>query len=176
MWNALIRIWHFHVTTLKMADTSQPRPVNQRVIRDRLSMWEAKTNPTAPLTAKQKDALIELTAIAAERPVPPEVRIFVEAMFVIFRQIELSLPHPPPTPPAHLLCAQYRWICKDPRFPCLPAWHREFNHFQCRLQRKSDGQSRPISMKRLLRYPHWPFLCDFVAQTAVHPPPLKSNP
>ena len=100
MWNALIRIWHFHVTTLKMADTSQPRPVNQRVIRDRLSMWEAKTNPTAPLTAKQKDALIELTAIAAERPVPPEVRIFVEAMFVIFQQIELWQP-PTPTPTPH---------------------------------------------------------------------------
>ena len=97
------------MTTLKMADTSHPRPVNQRVIRDRLSMWEAKTNPTAPLTAKQKDALIELTAIAAERPVPPEVRIFVEAMFVIFQQMSLdSPPHPPPTPPTHLLRAQYR--------------------------------------------------------------------
>lgn len=60
-----------------MADTSQARPVNQRVIRDRLSLWEAKTNPTAPLTGKQKDALIELTSIAAERPMPPEVSIFV---------------------------------------------------------------------------------------------------
>ncbi|XP_076454216.1 conserved oligomeric Golgi complex subunit 3-like [Babylonia areolata] len=56
-----------------MADTSQTRPVNQRVIRDRLSLWEAKTNPIAPLTPKQKDALIELTAIAAERPLPPEL-------------------------------------------------------------------------------------------------------
>ena len=85
-----------------MADTSQARPVNQRVIRDRLSMWEAKTNPTAPLTAKQKDALIELTAIAAERPIPPEVRIFVEAMFVIFQQTEIrQSPHPPPPPPTH---------------------------------------------------------------------------
>ncbi|KAK7484256.1 hypothetical protein BaRGS_00024505 [Batillaria attramentaria] len=56
-----------------MADTSQVRPVNQRVIRDRLSLWEAKTNPIAPLTSKQKDALIELTAIASERPMPPEL-------------------------------------------------------------------------------------------------------
>ncbi|KAK7090645.1 conserved oligomeric Golgi complex subunit 3-like isoform X2 [Littorina saxatilis] len=56
-----------------MADTSQTRPVNQRVIRDRLSLWEAKTNPIAPLSGKQKDALIELTAIAAERPMPPEL-------------------------------------------------------------------------------------------------------
>ena len=71
-----------------MADTSQARPVNQRVIRDRLSLWEAKTNPTAPLTAKQKDALIELTSIAAERPIPPEVRIVVAVLFLVR--------HPPP--------------------------------------------------------------------------------
>ncbi|KAL8567225.1 hypothetical protein ACOMHN_046635 [Nucella lapillus] len=56
-----------------MADTSQSRPVNQRVIRDRLSLWEAKTNPIAPLTPKQKDALIELTSIAADRPLPSEL-------------------------------------------------------------------------------------------------------
>lgn len=56
-----------------MADTLQTRPVNQRVIRDRLSLWEAKTNPTAPLTSKQKDSLMELTTIAAERPLPPGV-------------------------------------------------------------------------------------------------------
>ncbi|XP_025080058.1 conserved oligomeric Golgi complex subunit 3-like isoform X2 [Pomacea canaliculata] len=56
-----------------MADTLHSRPVNQRIIRDRLSLWEAKTNPTAPLTSKQKDALMELTAIAAERPLPPEL-------------------------------------------------------------------------------------------------------
>lgn len=59
-----------------MADTSQLRQfntVNQRIIRDRLSLWEAKSNPTAPLTVKQKDVLIELTTIAAERPLPSEL-------------------------------------------------------------------------------------------------------
>lgn len=65
--------FYFLNASTSMADTLHSRPVNQRIIRDRLSLWEAKTNPTAPLTSKQKDALMELTAIAAERPLPPEV-------------------------------------------------------------------------------------------------------
>ncbi|KAJ8310120.1 hypothetical protein KUTeg_011985 [Tegillarca granosa] len=56
-----------------MADTShlqQGKPVNQRTIRDRLSSWEAKVDPKAPLTDKQKDAFMEMSAVVTERPMP----------------------------------------------------------------------------------------------------------
>ncbi|XP_067668938.1 conserved oligomeric Golgi complex subunit 3-like isoform X2 [Haliotis asinina] len=52
-----------------MADTLQSAS-RQKLIRERLSLWEAKTNPKAPLTTKQKDAIIELTSFVTERPLP----------------------------------------------------------------------------------------------------------
>ncbi|XP_069103454.1 conserved oligomeric Golgi complex subunit 3-like isoform X2 [Argopecten irradians] len=55
-----------------MADTSA-LPVNQRVILDRLHAWESTTDPKAPLTANQKDVLVELTAKTSERPFPKDL-------------------------------------------------------------------------------------------------------
>ena len=56
-----------------MADTLQNKPVNQRIIRDRLAAWESKTNSKATLTDKQKDSIVELTTKASERPIPSDV-------------------------------------------------------------------------------------------------------
>lgn len=58
-----------------MADTLQNKPVNQRIIRDRLAAWESKTNSKASLTDKQKDSIIELTTKASERVIPEDVSI-----------------------------------------------------------------------------------------------------
>lgn len=55
-----------------MADTSLPG-VDQRRLRERLSQWDAQTNPKAPLSTLQKDAIIELTNFANERPLPKGV-------------------------------------------------------------------------------------------------------
>ena len=58
-----------------MADTLLP-VADQRKLRERLSLWDSTTDPKAPLTTLQKDALIELTKFASERPLPKEVRRF----------------------------------------------------------------------------------------------------
>ncbi|XP_041353506.1 conserved oligomeric Golgi complex subunit 3-like isoform X2 [Gigantopelta aegis] len=50
-----------------MADTSM------KLARDRLSLWESKVNPKAPLTDKQKNVLMELTATTTQRPFPEEL-------------------------------------------------------------------------------------------------------
>ncbi|BFZ06191.1 hypothetical protein BsWGS_09229 [Bradybaena similaris] len=54
-----------------MADVShQYRPVDVRVIHDKVSSWEAKVDSTAPLSTKQRDAIHELSIVASRRPVP----------------------------------------------------------------------------------------------------------
>ena len=59
-----------------MADTLQPR--NSTVVknlRDRLAAWDAKVDPIAPLSEKQKDGFIELTTLSGNRGLPVEVRL-----------------------------------------------------------------------------------------------------
>ena len=58
-----------------MADTSQGRPVDPRVIRDRLSLWESKVDAKAPLSKDQRDLIHDLSLIAADRPLPTNVSI-----------------------------------------------------------------------------------------------------
>ena len=55
-----------------MADTSIHN-FDQKKLRENLSLWDAKSEPKAPLTTAQKDLFIELTSFAAERPIPQEV-------------------------------------------------------------------------------------------------------
>lgn len=47
--------------------------LNQKVLREKLGSWEAKTTPRAPLSEKQKDSFMELTAVASNRALPKEV-------------------------------------------------------------------------------------------------------
>jgi len=61
-----------------MADTLQNKPVNQRIIRDRLAEWESKTNSKASLTDQQKDSIIEITQRASEREIPSDVSVMTK--------------------------------------------------------------------------------------------------
>ena len=56
-----------------MADTSQRGPVDPRIIRDRLSLWESKDIPKAPLSSKQREFVHDLSVIASERPISQDV-------------------------------------------------------------------------------------------------------
>ena len=44
-------------------------------LRDRLSAWDGKTDPKAPLTDRQKDVFIVLTTQSATRRLPVEVSL-----------------------------------------------------------------------------------------------------
>lgn len=55
-----------------MVDTSLPG-FDQRKLRERLSQWDAQSNPKAPLSTFQKDVLIDLSNFANERPLPKDV-------------------------------------------------------------------------------------------------------
>ena len=56
-----------------MADTLSLQSKLKNV-REKLVEWDAKENPTAPLTEKQTDIYLDLTTACASRPVPVEVR------------------------------------------------------------------------------------------------------
>ena len=56
-----------------MADTLHK--MQPKSLRERLTAWEAKSDPTAPLTNKQKDSFIELTTQSSNRALPIEVSV-----------------------------------------------------------------------------------------------------
>lgn len=58
-----------------MASTSV-QSVDQRKLRERLSLWDSQKDPKAPLSTFQKDVLIELTNFANDRPFPQNVGHF----------------------------------------------------------------------------------------------------
>ena len=43
------------------------------ILREKLTAWDAKLNPTAALTDRQKDGFMELTTLSANRPLPAVV-------------------------------------------------------------------------------------------------------
>lgn len=47
---------------------------NAKTLREKLTAWDAKYDPKAPLTDKQKDGFMELTTLSANRPLPTEVK------------------------------------------------------------------------------------------------------
>ena len=59
--------------------------MDQRKLRERLSQWDAQTNPKAPLSTAQKDVLIDLTNFANDRPMPDGVAYF----FLLYRRLIL---------------------------------------------------------------------------------------
>ncbi|XP_033099795.1 conserved oligomeric Golgi complex subunit 3-like [Anneissia japonica] len=56
-----------------MAESAKMR--NAKVIREKLSYWEHKGDPKAPLSDIQKDSFMELATIASSRPLPVEIPI-----------------------------------------------------------------------------------------------------
>ncbi|XP_070539445.1 conserved oligomeric Golgi complex subunit 3-like isoform X2 [Ptychodera flava] len=46
---------------------------NPKLLREKLGAWELKVDPRAPLSDKQKDSFMDLTAISSNRPLPIEL-------------------------------------------------------------------------------------------------------
>ena len=66
-----------------MADTSL---ADQRTIRDRVSSWESKTDPKAPLTTDQRDVIHEISLIAAQRRFPTNVSVWQNSDLQVKRE------------------------------------------------------------------------------------------
>ncbi|ESO96117.1 hypothetical protein LOTGIDRAFT_116220 [Lottia gigantea] len=49
--------------------------MSSKIIREKLSLWESKTDCKAPLSRLQKDAIIELTHHASFRPIPSDLPV-----------------------------------------------------------------------------------------------------
>uniref|UniRef100_A0A8D0FWQ7 Uncharacterized protein n=1 Tax=Strix occidentalis caurina TaxID=311401 RepID=A0A8D0FWQ7_STROC len=57
-----------------MAEPPPAEPAG-REVRDRLSLWDRRPQPAAPLSDRQTDSVLELKAAAENLPVPPELPI-----------------------------------------------------------------------------------------------------
>lgn len=77
----LTGIWSYTILILcrtfsrgspNMADTLQ-KMSNPKVLREKLTSWDGKINPSAPLSDKQKDSFMELTTFSSSRALPVEV-------------------------------------------------------------------------------------------------------
>lgn len=44
-------------------------------VREKLSLWDVKDSPLAPLTDKQRNSVLELTTVAGDRPLLDEVNL-----------------------------------------------------------------------------------------------------
>ncbi|KAK4831390.1 hypothetical protein QYF61_017521, partial [Mycteria americana] len=62
-----------HPAAASMAEPPPAEPAG-REVRDRLSLWDRRPQPAAPLSDRQTDSVLELKAAAENLPVPPEVR------------------------------------------------------------------------------------------------------
>lgn len=61
---------------MNMADTLQPNVSDTKhLLQEKLSLWDAKLNPKAPLSDRQKDGFIELTTLSANRRLPVELPV-----------------------------------------------------------------------------------------------------
>ncbi|KAI7808344.1 conserved oligomeric Golgi complex subunit 3 [Triplophysa rosa] len=49
--------------------------LTEKETREKLSHWDRRTEPMAPLTDKQTDSILEIRAAAEESPIPPELPI-----------------------------------------------------------------------------------------------------
>ena len=59
---------------VNMADTLQKMQA-AKSLREKLTAWDSKLDPTAPLTEKQKDSFMELNTQSSSRPLPADVNI-----------------------------------------------------------------------------------------------------
>lgn len=44
-------------------------------VREKLSLWDVKDSPLAPLSEKQRNSVLELTTVASDRPLLDEVNV-----------------------------------------------------------------------------------------------------
>lgn len=60
----------------KMASTEQSHPeLAEKETREKLALWDRSSEPTAPLTDKQTDSVLEIRSAAETLPVPAEVSV-----------------------------------------------------------------------------------------------------
>ena len=58
---------------INMADTLQRKMLAPATLREKLTAWDAKTDPKASLGDTQKDSFMELTTHSGNRALPVEV-------------------------------------------------------------------------------------------------------
>ncbi|KAK2152577.1 hypothetical protein LSH36_325g04065 [Paralvinella palmiformis] len=56
-----------------MSDTLQSKMQTSKLLREKLTLWDAKNDPKAQLSDKQKDSFMELTTHSTNRPLPIEL-------------------------------------------------------------------------------------------------------
>lgn len=50
-----------------------PSDLTDKETREKLSLWDRRTDPMAPLTERQTDSIMEIRAAAETLPIPSEV-------------------------------------------------------------------------------------------------------
>ena len=60
---------------VNMADTLQRKMPGPANLREKLTSWDAKNDPKAPLGDTQKDSFMELTTHSGNRRIPVEVGV-----------------------------------------------------------------------------------------------------
>merc|ERR1712168_532263 len=58
-----------------MEDTSQPIVIDQRFVREKLTLWDAKESPTAALSEKQIESYMEINHLNSFNPLPIELPV-----------------------------------------------------------------------------------------------------
>ena len=58
-----------------MAVSAGPSSSYTAEVREKLSLWDVKDSPLAPLTDKQRSSVLELTTVAGDRPLLDEVNL-----------------------------------------------------------------------------------------------------
>lgn len=60
----------------KMASMEQCLPeLTEKETREKLALWDRSSEPTAPLTDKQTDSVLEIRSAAETLPIPAEVSV-----------------------------------------------------------------------------------------------------
>ncbi|XP_038049939.1 conserved oligomeric Golgi complex subunit 3-like isoform X2 [Patiria miniata] len=79
------------MTFANMADTM--RLFSAKIMREKLSVWEQKNDPKAPLSDVQKDSFMELTTNVSNRPLPIELPLDEPGSFT--QQLSVPTTHIP---------------------------------------------------------------------------------
>lgn len=71
-------------TKMIMASPDQSHlDLTDKETRDKLSLWDRRTDAMAPLTEKQTDSILEIRAAAENLAIPAEVRCDSEASLLV---------------------------------------------------------------------------------------------
>ncbi|XP_076096896.1 conserved oligomeric Golgi complex subunit 3-like isoform X2 [Mytilus galloprovincialis] len=140
-----------------MADTLQNKPVNQRIIRDRLAAWESKTNSKASLTDKQKDSIIELTTKASERVIPEDLPED-EAQFALSKKQDV-----PQSPSYHETITKFFQTNEDDS-PCKIENAQQFLSWFAELENDIEKEDEDTYRSYITELQHYESQCESILQ------------